>query len=258
MGESSGHWLARAQDGVTIFLGVVIEAAPFLVVGVLVSQVLAVAVRRDWLVAWLPRGRLTSLTALAGLGAAFPVCECGNVPVARRLIGRGIPVAAALVFLLSAPALNPVVALSTFAAFRDRPSIVVLRLSLTLAVAVGIGLLFSFHPRPAAMLRRGGAPRMLEAAEDRPVPAGRARRFAGGVLEELTNPAAHAILYPVIRSIAPPRPVTPGGPGYQPGPPPSAHLPTCLPHLHAPRQSARVTSGGSLLVSTPWRFLASV
>jgi hypothetical protein len=90
MGESSGHWLARAQDGVTIFLGVVIEAAPFLLLGVLVSQVLAVAVSRDRLVAWLPRGRLTSLTALAGLGAAFPVCECGNVPVARRLIGRGI------------------------------------------------------------------------------------------------------------------------------------------------------------------------
>jgi uncharacterized membrane protein YraQ (UPF0718 family) len=190
MGESSGHWLARAQDGVTIFLGVVIEAAPFLVLGVLVSQVLALAVRRDWLVGWLPRGRLTSLTALAGLGAAFPVCECGNVPVARRLIGRGVPVAAALVFLLSAPALNPVVALSTFAAFRDRPSIVVLRLSLTLAVAVGIGLLFSFHPRPAAMLRRGGAPLMPEAAEDRPVPAGRARRFAGGVLEEFVEMGA--------------------------------------------------------------------
>ena len=159
MGASSGDWLARAQDGVTIFLGVVIEATPFLVLGVLVSQVLAVAVRRDWLVSRLPRGRLASLTALAGVGAAFPVCECGNVPVARRLIRRGVPAAAALVFLLSAPALNPVVALSTFAAFRDRPSIVVLRLSLTFAVAVAIGLLFSFHPQPAAMLRRGSAAR---------------------------------------------------------------------------------------------------
>jgi uncharacterized protein len=192
MGESSVDWLARAQDGVTIFLGVVIEATPFLVLGVLVSQVLAVAVRRDWLVSRLPRGRLASLTALAGLGAAFPVCECGNVPVARRLIRRGVPAAAALVFLLSAPALNPVVALSTFAAFRDRPSIVVLRLSLTFAVAVGIGLLFSFHPRPAAMLRQGGAGRMPESPADRsgPVPAGPARRFAGGVLEEFVEMGA--------------------------------------------------------------------
>jgi hypothetical protein len=37
MGESAVDWLARAQDGVTIFLGVVIEATPFLVLGVLVS-----------------------------------------------------------------------------------------------------------------------------------------------------------------------------------------------------------------------------
>ena len=155
MGASSVDWLARAQDGVTIFLGVVIEATPFLVLGVLVSQVLALAVR---LTGWCRDCRAVDSrpsTALAGLGAAFPVCECGNVPVARRLIRRGVPAGAALVFLLSAPALNPVVALSTFAAFRDRPSIVVLRLSLTFAVAVAIGLLFSFHPQPAAMLRRG-------------------------------------------------------------------------------------------------------
>jgi uncharacterized membrane protein YraQ (UPF0718 family) len=184
-------WLARTQDGVTIFLGVVIEATPFLVLGVLVSQVLALAVRGGWLVSRLPTGRLTSLTALAGLGAAFPVCECGSVPVARRLIRRGIPAAAALVFLLSAPALNPVVALSTYAAFRDRPSIVVLRLSLTFAVAVGIGLVFSFHPRPAAMLRRGVAPQAAGHADSsRPATAGGARRFAGGVLEEFVEMGA--------------------------------------------------------------------
>jgi uncharacterized protein len=182
-------WLARAQDGVTIFLGVVIEATPFLVLGVLVSQVLALAVRGDWLVSRLPSGRVASLTALAGLGAMFPVCECGNVPVARRLIRRGVPVAAALVFLLSAPALNPVVALSTFAAFRDRPSIVVLRLLLTFAVAVGIGLLFSFHPRPAAMLRHGAATPRAEPHADgaRPASGRRVRRFAGGVLEEFVE-----------------------------------------------------------------------
>jgi uncharacterized membrane protein YraQ (UPF0718 family) len=190
MGESAADWGARAQDGVTIFLGVVIEAAPFLMLGVLVSQGLALVVRRDWLVSRLPRGRLASMTALAGLGAAFPVCECGNVPVARRLIGRGVPVAAALVFLLSAPALNPVVALSTFAAFRDRPSIVVLRLAVTFAVAVGIGLLFSFHPRPAAMLRHGGSARAPEQSPGRSTAAGRLVRFAAGVREEFVEMGA--------------------------------------------------------------------
>jgi len=132
------EWVARGQDTVTIFLGIMIEATPFLVLGVLVSQALALVVREGEMVSWVPRGRLASLSALAGLGALFPVCECGNVPVARRLLSRGVPVAAAMVFLLSAPALNPVVALSTYAAFRDQPSIVVLRLLLTFVVAIGV------------------------------------------------------------------------------------------------------------------------
>lgn len=182
-------WLARGQDGVTIFLGVVIEAAPFLLLGVLVSQILAVAVRGEWLFSWLPRGRLSSLMALAGLGAAFPVCECGNVPVTRRLIARGVPAAAAMVFLLSAPALNPVVALSTFAAFRDRPTIVVLRLAITLVVAVGVGLLFSLHPRPAELTRRPSGLRGHAREEEvlGAAPGSRVRPFARGLLDEFVE-----------------------------------------------------------------------
>lgn len=68
-------WVGRAQDGVTIFLGVLIEAIPFLLLGVLVSQGLALAVKGDRLLKWLPSGRLAGLAALSGLGALFPVCE---------------------------------------------------------------------------------------------------------------------------------------------------------------------------------------
>jgi uncharacterized protein len=150
-------WAVRAQDGVTIFLGVMIEATPFLLLGVLVSQGLALALRRDRL-GWLARGRVESLVVAAGAGALFPVCECGNVPVARRLVAHGVPVAAATVFLLSAPALNPVVALSTYAAFRDQPTIVLYRLGFTFAIALGVGLLLSLHPEPERLLRAGATP----------------------------------------------------------------------------------------------------
>lgn len=183
--------MARAQDGVTIFLGVVIEATPFLLLGVVVSQVLALGLRRDRLLTWLPRGRLASLTALAGLGALFPVCECGNVPVARRLVTRGIPAAGAVVFLLSAPALNPVVALSTYAAFRDRPSIVVYRLVLTFVVAVGVGLLLSLHPQPSELLRVRRPP--ASAHDGHGDGAGRlaaAGRFATATLAEFVEMGA--------------------------------------------------------------------
>jgi uncharacterized membrane protein YraQ (UPF0718 family) len=187
--------LDRAQDGVTIFLGVVIEAIPFLLLGVLVSQALALGLRSDRLLAWLPRGRLASLAALAGLGALFPVCECGNVPVARRLVTRGVPAAGAVVFLLAAPALNPVVAVSTYAAFRDQPSIVLYRLVLTFVVAVGVGLLLSLHPRPAELLRARLPPAPPPTA--RGTHAGRlggARRFSAGTLAELVEMGAVLVI----------------------------------------------------------------
>jgi uncharacterized membrane protein YraQ (UPF0718 family) len=183
----------RLQDAVTIFLGVLIEATPFLLLGVLVSQLLARVMRGDRALAWLPKGRLASLASLAGVGALFPVCECGNIPVARRLITRGVPVAAAMVFLLSAPALNPVVALSTWAAFRDSPSIVLYRLGLTFVVAVGVGLLLSLHPRPAELLSRRRA-EGLSAADDEAEGAGQGhgglRGFAAGALEEFVEMGA--------------------------------------------------------------------
>ena len=185
------EWGARAQDTVTIFLGIMIEAIPFLLLGVLVSQALELVVRKETLLSWIPRNRFASLSALAALGALFPVCECGNVPVARRLMSRGVPVAAALVFLLSAPALNPVVALSTYAAFRDEPSIVVLRLALTFVVAVGVGLLVSFHPRPAELVRWRSRARPEPAATP-PAPgiAAGVRRFAQGALAEFVEMGA--------------------------------------------------------------------
>jgi hypothetical protein len=198
-------WLARAQDGVTIFLGIIIEATPFLLLGVLVSQALALGLRGDGALRWLPRRRLPSLVSMAGLGMLFPVCECGNVPVARRLVSRGVPAAAAMVFLLSAPALNPVVALSTYAAFREQPAIVGLRLGLTFLVAIGVGLLLSLHPRPGALLRRHPAP--LADAHGAAGPARRARAFARGALDEFAEMGAvlvaGAALAAIVQTLVP-------------------------------------------------------
>jgi uncharacterized membrane protein YraQ (UPF0718 family) len=182
----------RLQDAVTIFLGVLIEATPFLLLGVLVSQVLARVVKRDRGLAWLPRGRLAGLASLAGLGALFPVCECGNVPVARRLLTRGVPAAGAMVFLLSAPSLNPVVALSTWAAFRDDAWIVGYRLLFTFVIALGVGLLLSLHPEPRALLARRG----LEHAEDADRGGEHAgiRGFAAGALQEFVEMGAVLVI----------------------------------------------------------------
>jgi len=127
----------------TVFCGVFVQALPFLVLGVVVSGLIAAFVSTERLARWLPR-RPALAVAVGGLGgAALPGCECGSVPVARRLFGPGSNGAAALTFMLSAPAINPVVLVATAVAFPGEPLMVAARCVASLATAVVMGLLWS-------------------------------------------------------------------------------------------------------------------
>ena len=127
----------------TVFCGVFVQALPFLVLGVVVSGLIAAFVGADRLARWLP-SRPALAVAIAGVGgAALPGCECGSVPIARRLFGPGTNGAAALTFMLSAPAINPVVLIATAVAFPGQPLIVLARCVASLATAVVMGLLWS-------------------------------------------------------------------------------------------------------------------
>lgn len=112
--------VASAETFVLIFTSIVVEALPFILLGALVSAVIEVYVpeRAFARLARLPT--TLQLPAAAMGGFAFPVCECGSVPVARRLIQRGMHPAAGLAFMLASPILNPVVLASTFVAYRGR------------------------------------------------------------------------------------------------------------------------------------------
>jgi uncharacterized protein len=127
----------------TVFCGVFVQALPFLVIGVLVSGLVAAFVSPERLARWLPR-RTGLAIALAGIGgAALPGCECGSVPVARRLYATGAAGAAALTFMLAAPAINPVVLVATAVAFPYQPQMVIGRCLASLATAVVMGVLWS-------------------------------------------------------------------------------------------------------------------
>ncbi|MDX2272113.1 MAG: permease [Cyanobacteriota bacterium] len=133
------------RDGFTLFLSLVVQALPFLLLGVFVSGVLAVFVNEQKLMRWLPQGRWSSSLLGGSLGFFFPVCECGNLPVARRLVMKGIPPHFAIAFLLAAPVFNPVVIAATWIAFRATPEMVVYRVGLSFAIAVVVGWIFSFQ-----------------------------------------------------------------------------------------------------------------
>jgi uncharacterized membrane protein YraQ (UPF0718 family) len=112
-------WL---QTFFIIFGSLLIQALPFVLVGAFASALIEVFVPMGALerLADLPKPLQLPAAALAGV--AMPICECGSVPVARRLAAKGLLPAAAVTFMLAAPVVNPVVIASTFVAYRGRES----------------------------------------------------------------------------------------------------------------------------------------
>jgi uncharacterized membrane protein YraQ (UPF0718 family) len=141
----------------TIFLGIFIEAVPFIALGVVVSAALHLFVSEATLARLLPRRALPATLVGAALGFIFPVCECGVVPVSRRLIQKGVPISLGIAFLLAAPVVNPVVIVSTLIAFGGDWRMVAWRVGLSYAIAVAVGLVFAVHPRPRALLATASA-----------------------------------------------------------------------------------------------------
>ena len=138
-----------------VFVSICIQALPFLGLGVLVSAVLAAYVPPSWLARALPRRPALAVPVAGAAGMLLPGCECGAVPIAGGLMSRGVAPAAAVAFLLSAPAINPVVLVSTAVAFPGRPEFVVARLVASFAVAVIMGLAWNALGRPSWLnLRR--------------------------------------------------------------------------------------------------------
>ena len=140
------HWA-------TIFVSIAVQAMPFLVLGVTISAAIAAFVPAGFLPRLLPDQPALAVPVAAIAGAALPGCECGSVPIARRLVSRGAPAAAALTFLLSAPAINPVVLVATAVAFPGQPEVVGARFLASLFAATAVGLVWSRFGRDELLSR---------------------------------------------------------------------------------------------------------
>lgn len=139
-------------DILMAFLSIVFEGAPYILVGTVLSGLIDAFLPAKLLEKVLPKNGVLS-TLLAGLlGLVFPVCECAVVPVIRRLVQKGLPVSCAVTYMLSAPIINPIVAVSTFTAFQEfdkwtgigslsSATMTLSRLSLGYLVSVIVGLI---------------------------------------------------------------------------------------------------------------------
>ncbi|MEM8613582.1 MAG: permease [Cyanobacteria bacterium P01_H01_bin.105] len=197
--------MEQLSNGLTLFFSLLVEAIPFLLIGVAFSSLLLFFVDERTLIKLLPKTPLLGAIAGSLMGVFFPVCECGNVPVARRLIVQGAPSSVAIGFLLAAPTINPVVFWATWVAFRDQPEIVFLRVLFTLLIAVTIAWVFSRQRDMRPLLQPAVARQMPKQRKSEPVnPLLRSGTFllqTDGSTLQLDDPAA-------ILSPAPAQPVS--------------------------------------------------
>jgi uncharacterized protein len=127
----------------TIFLSILIEALPFVLIGVLIAGIIQIFVTEEHIQRWIPRNKVMAVIMSCIVGALFPACECGIVPIVRRLISKGVPIHAAMGFMLTGPLINPIVIASTYMAFGNDFKIAGLRMGLGFLIAIMVSLAVS-------------------------------------------------------------------------------------------------------------------
>ena len=143
------------QDFITLTLSVVIEALPFVILGALVSTAIRLFVSTQRIIQILPKRPLLRRFSISLLGTFMPVCECGNMPVARGMMIKGLSVAESTTFLLAAPILNPVTLLTTYQAFPLDPSITWIRMAGALLIANLVGGLVALYKDQMELVSKG-------------------------------------------------------------------------------------------------------
>jgi len=138
--------LVKLATAWAIFQGLLLEAIPFLLLGVVIAGLARWLVPQGAWISRLPRHPVLAPITGALMGFALPACECGNVPVARRLLASGAPLGTGFGFLFAAPVLNPIVLASTWAAFPDQPWLLVARPLGAFLLAILLSLLLAQLP----------------------------------------------------------------------------------------------------------------
>lgn len=127
------------QSFSNIFISIVVDAFPFMVLGTLISSIIQIFISEETLAKIIPKNKFLGLLFAATIGLVFPVCDCAIVPVVRRLLKKGMPLYIGITFMLSVPIINPIVLASTYYAFSNNMNMVFIRGGLGIISAMFIG-----------------------------------------------------------------------------------------------------------------------
>jgi len=145
---SSGGITPWMTTFATFFAAILLEAMPFMLIGAILSGTIEVFVPRERIARWVPQNRFVAVMLFGLLGIIFPICECGIVPVIRRLLRKGVPLSCGITYLLAAPIVQPVVLIATLVAFMGSWEIAWLRVLGGYLVAITVGMLAAIFLDP--------------------------------------------------------------------------------------------------------------
>lgn len=146
---------------INVFLGIILQAIPFLLIGVLLSSAIQIFIPKSLIERRFPKSVGLGMLLAVISGFCLPVCDCASIPIFRSLIKKGIPLPVALTFMTATPVINPVVILSTYYAFNGDISIVVSRICFGILAGVTIGVIFEILPKKYEILSGGSLDRFM-------------------------------------------------------------------------------------------------
>ncbi len=127
-----------------IFLSIIIEALPFVLIGSIISGIIEVYITPERVYRFLPKNKFGRIFFGTFIGFIFPSCECGIVPIINRFLEKKVPSYTAVPFLVTAPVINPIVLFATYSAFGNSVKMALYRALGSLLVATVLGIFLGF------------------------------------------------------------------------------------------------------------------
>ncbi|HEO5180321.1 TPA: permease [Streptococcus agalactiae] len=127
-----------------IFISIIIEALPFVLLGTILSGIIEVFITPDIVNKFLPKNKFLRVLFGTFFGFVFPSCECGIIPIINRFLEKKVPSYTAVPFLATAPIINPIVLFATYSAFGNSIRFLILRFVGATIVAIALGVMLAF------------------------------------------------------------------------------------------------------------------
>lgn len=138
--------MSKIQVFSMVLMSIIMQAFPFLLTATFISAIIQIFITEEMFVKFFPKTKFFSFVVAIISGLFLPICDCATVPVAARLIKKGVPISATVTFMLSAPIINPITIAATLYAFPGQPKVMFLRLLIGVLIALLVGIAWLLFP----------------------------------------------------------------------------------------------------------------